>query len=63
MNIERCGIVYIIKKHKGEVNNMYFDRALYIVKNVPSKFNETEYLKIKDNAELLCVKKHLECQY
>ena len=27
MNVEKNGVIYFIKKNKGEVNNIYFDRV------------------------------------
>ena len=61
MNIEKDGIVYFLKKNKGEVNNFYYDRVNMIIKDKPKNLENINALKRK--YEILCNKKFLNCEY
>lgn len=61
MNIENDGIIYFIKKNKGEVSNIYYDRVNMIVKDSPK--TEQNIHELKRKYELLCNKKFLKCEY
>ena len=61
MNIEKDGVIYFIKKSKGEVNNVYFDRVNFIAESKPK--NENDLLIYKKKYEIKCNEKYLNCIY
>jgi hypothetical protein len=61
MNIESHGVVYFLPKNKGEVNNIYFDRANLIIKEAPKTLDNIKMFKKK--YEMECNKKFLNCGY
>ena len=61
MNVEKNGVIYFIKKNKGEVYNIYFDRVNSISNCKPTKPDELD--KLKKKYEIVCNEKFLKCVY
>ena len=52
MNVEKNGVIYFIKKSKGEVNNVYFDRINSIANSNPK--NNEDLINNKKKYEIQC---------
>ncbi len=61
MNVEKNGVIYFIKKSKGEVNNVYFDRINSIANSNPK--NNEDLINNKKKYEIQCNEKYLKCVY
>tara|TARA_B100001057_G_C22779872_1_gene923221 strand:- start:718 stop:903 length:186 start_codon:yes stop_codon:yes gene_type:complete len=61
MNIEKDGIVYFIKREKGELSNYYFDKCKLILSENPRSSNKLEQLVNKYT--IVLNEKYLKCSY
>ena len=61
MNIEKDGIVYFIKREKGELSNYYYDKCKLIISNNPRSNNKLQ--ELLNNYSLILNEKYLKCSY